>query len=306
MWGGNDNNYGEYCVGGIAAYTNRATFVNCTVEGKVSGGNMNYFGNKVTTYTGGIVGEGTGGTTISCCAMTGNVYSDDDGSANSRVGGLVGNHFGSSDPLLIDRSYVFGDVECGSSYTGTLIGFTSSPNRTERCAYNSDSTTPGIATGYGTSAMDDSVPAEGFTWDEFANGTAAAHLGAPWGHSYGIDKMTGDFSCPDWMTGEQYPVLGGVPFYYYWDSNINDLMATFVGDLNQNGLWDTEDVDIAGQLVSGKTLNPTPWQHEMLLCGVDFNGDGQYTISDVTALIQRLLHIQFTPGPGEGMPEWME
>lgn len=310
IWGGNAYRAGDtYYVGGIAAYTQRATFVNCTVEGKVSGGNMNYFGDKVTTYIGGILGQGTGGTTISCCAMTGSVYSDDDGSANSRVGGLVGNHFGSSDPLLIDRSYVFGDVDCGSSYTGTLIGFTSSPNKTERCAYNSDSTTPGIATGYGTSAMDDSVPAEGFTYDEFANGTAAAHLGAPWGHSYGIDEMTGDFSCPDWMTGEQYPVLGGVPFYYYWDSNINDLMATFVGDLNGNGSWDAEDVDLAGQLVSGKTLRLTPWQHEMLLCGGDFNGDGHTTIADVTALIDRLLHIQqliddnnhggWEPGMGE-------
>lgn len=310
IWGGDAYRAGDtYYVGGIAAYTNRATFVNCTVEGYVKAGNMSYYGDKVTTYTGGILGQGTGGTTISCCAMTGNVYTDDDGSAYSRVGGLVGNHFGGSDPLLIDRSYVFGDVESGSSYTGTLIGFTSSPNKTERCAYNSDSTTPGIATGYGTSAMDDSVPAEGFTYDEFANGTAAAHLGAPWGHNYGIDEMTGDFSCPDMMLGEQYPVLGGVPFYYYWDSNINDLMATFVGDLNQNGQWDTEDVDIAGQLVSGKTLRLMPWQHEMLLCGADFNSDGQYTISDITALIARMLHIQqliddnnhgeWEPGMGE-------
>lgn len=307
VWGGNDNNYGEYRVGGIAAYTNRATFVNCTVEGKVSGGNMNYFGNKVTTYTGGIVGEGTGGTTISCCAMTGYVISDDDYRGESRIGGLVGNHFG-SDPLLIDRSYVHSYVQSATSYTGNLIGYTTSPYRTERCAYNKECNDYND-TGYGISAMHDSEPAEGFTWDDFANGTVAAYLGAPWGHSFIVDEWTGEFSCPDMMLGEQYPVLGGVPFYYYWDSNINDKMATIAGDLNGNSKWDAEDIDLAGQLISGKTLGLMPWQHEMLMRGIDFNGDGQYTIADITALIARMLHIQqlidnnnhgdWEPGMGE-------
>ena len=248
------------------------------------------YGDQITTYTGGILGQGTGGTTINCCAMRGNILSDDGSNGLSRVGGLVGSHGGSSAPLLIDRCYVFGDVNCQATYTGILIGYTSSPNKTGRCAYNSECTIPYKDTGYGISAMDDSEPAEGFTGDDFAYGTAAAHLGAPWGHSYGIDD-SGEFSCPDWMVAEQFPVLGGVPFYFFWDPNIGDNMATFAGDLNGNGSWDAEDVEIAAQLVSGNTLNLVSWQYNMLIRGVDFNGDGLTTIGDITALIARIRHI---------------
>lgn len=216
-------------------------------------------------------------------------------------------HYNSNKPdskIVMTRSYGYGDIICspdkGGVYAGMLGGYIDGEWEMDHLVFNnenSENLSPfdRFSEGMGFDYIDSSLYA-----DDFANGNAAALLGAPWGHTFFAD-MDGLYTIEDFgmYQRDRFPRLCNVkttdvdvqrPYWpvFRWAS---DSQLHWAGDINGNGTIDLDDINLIRDYVLDQFTGAGIYKEAQIM-GSDLNGDGTVTISDLTAFFNFIKRYQ--------------